>query len=73
MHNKFLGADGNSSGTISVEELRQVIRDTTGGLIEGEELEDILKTALEECPSGVKGQIDYMKWESLWEACREES
>lgn len=72
MHKLFISSDNNSSGTITLQQLRQLITETTGGLIGGEELEQIIKVSQEEC-MGRDGNIDYMKWESLWEACREES
>jgi Ca2+-binding EF-hand superfamily protein len=71
MHNTFEASDNVASGTISAQQLRELITETTGGIICGEELEHIIKTAMQEC-AGRDGLIDYMKWESLWEACREE-
>ena len=68
MHDAFASIDVDSSGKIFVEDLKQLIRETTGGLIEESEINDIVASA-----GPVGGYVEYMKWESLWEACREES
>lgn len=68
MHEVFDLVDKEGTGKIDTNALAQLIRETTGGLVSEEEIKQIINSA-----GPVNGYVEYMKWESLWEACREES
>lgn len=70
MQEAFATVDASETGKITVRELEQLIRDSTGGLLSDLEVANICQSA-SECVSN--GYVEYMKWGSLWEACREES
>ena len=70
MQEAFGSVDASETGKITVRELEQLIRDTTGALLSESEIHNIVQSA-GECISN--GYVEYMKWEALWEACREES
>jgi Ca2+-binding EF-hand superfamily protein len=71
MRDAFEAADYAQSGRMNINDVRSLIVELTGGLIQGEELEQIVQSAEGLVEGGVG--MDYMKWESLWEACREEN
>lgn len=68
MQEAFSVVDREGSGTMDVAALFALIKDTTGGMIPDAEIWLIIESA-----EPVDGVVEYMKWESLWEACREES
>lgn len=69
MHEAFSLVDPDGAGRIETSMLFQLIKETTGGLVPDDEIRAIVSSAEPQ----VDGWVEYMKWESLWEACREES
>ena len=67
MEEAFARVDPDATGRVSVKQLEMLIRDTAGGLVSDEEIANIISSS---DPNG--GQIEYMRWEALWEACREQ-
>jgi Ca2+-binding EF-hand superfamily protein len=70
MQEQFAMYDPDNTGQISVDDLKQMMRDTTTGILSELEINNIIASI----PTIAKdGSVEYMKWESLWEACREGS
>ena len=68
MQEAFSSVDVDGTGVVTTEQLMNLIRTTTGGLLPDEEIAEIVASS-----GAAGGTVEYMKWESLWEACREES
>mmetsp|Transcript_70472 Transcript_70472/g.82106 ORF Transcript_70472/g.82106 Transcript_70472/m.82106 type:complete len:248 (+) Transcript_70472:92-835(+) len=69
MHDAFTLVDPDGTGRVEATALFQLIKETTGGLVPDEEIHAIVASAEPQS----EGVVEYMKWDSLWEACREES
>lgn len=69
MHEAFSTVDKDGTGRVQINVLFNLIQETTGGLIPDDEIRAIVASAEPQRD----GEVEYIKWESLWEACREES
>lgn len=69
MREVFEHTDPAMSGKIAVTELKKLMKETTGGILSDVEIADIIASI---GGASDDGFVEYMKWESLWEACREE-
>lgn len=63
----FRRYDTDSDGLISTRELRQLVHELVGDTMSAAEVEEVVEVAALDRGDGT---IDYMKWESLWDACR---
>lgn len=68
VRNAFHEADPESTGLIAFDDLRALIVESTGGLINASEAEQIIRSISVEDKDGM---VQYMKWEELWEAVRD--
>lgn len=68
MQEAFSVYDPDATGKVTLSTLRQMIIDTSGGRLTEKEIADIIDSVEKR-----DGFVEYMKWESLWEACREEN
>jgi calcium-binding protein CML len=68
MRGEMEAIDPDTTGRISVQQMRELMMQTTGGLLTSAEMDDIINTACHH----KSGDVEYMKWESLWEACRDD-
>ena len=70
MREAFETLDPEMTGKISVDVLKAMMKEASGDCLSNQEIDAIVASV---DGAGVKdGEIEYMKWESLWEACREE-
>jgi calcium-binding protein CML len=69
MREAFTQLDPDSTGKLDVKKLKSMMKELTGGLLSDQEIADII-TSID--GSGPVDDVEYMKWESLWEACRED-
>lgn len=70
MREAFEMLDPDISGKVDVATLKKMMTEVTGGLLTDQEVSDIV--AAIDGGSLKEAEVEYMKWESLWEACRED-
>jgi calcium-binding protein CML len=70
MREAFEQLDPGTSGKMNVVKLRELMKEATGGKLTDKEINDIIASVDGGAMNGE--EVEYMKWESLWEACREE-
>lgn len=68
MQNVFQGVDPGTTGKLSLADLKRMIAEVTGGLLTTAEIDEIVSSV--DCKDE-DGNVEYMKWEALWEACRD--
>ena len=66
MEEVFSHLDPDAFGRLPVTAVANMMRETTGGILSEAEISEIIASVAE------NGYVDYMKWESLWEACNEQ-
>eukprot|EP00658_Telonema_sp_P-2_P014957 TRINITY_DN15712_c0_g1_i2.p1 TRINITY_DN15712_c0_g1~~TRINITY_DN15712_c0_g1_i2.p1 ORF type:complete len:161 (-),score=48.59 TRINITY_DN15712_c0_g1_i2:27-509(-) len=66
MEEVFSHLDPDAFGRLPVTAVANMMRETTGGILTEAEISEIISSVSE------NGYVDYMKWESLWEACNEQ-
>ena len=67
MQNEFQKHDPENTGVLTTEQLKAIVSELCGEFLPKEEIAEIVSSADEHNT----GRVEYMKWESLWEALRE--